>query len=235
MITPPFYNCMVDIAYTFKGRPYPGARSALKIYALVIVCITTSATSILAMEDLSTQQVILTLERHAARYGVPKNMYIDNGTQLVALQSAEFRIKDVDNFLYDKLSMRFYVPAPKAHESRGRVEVRIKIVREMLARLAVTSDTRLTPIQWETVFASIASAIDDVPIARGSNSHVKDAAWYLITPNRLKLGRNNNRALEGYVDGCAGLDDLLRQNEKIKTAWYAIFASRIHYLSLIHI
>ena len=230
MIAPPFYNCMVDIAYTFKGRPFLRSKTNLKIHALVIVCITTSATSILAMEDLSTQQVILALERHAARYGVPKNVYIDNGTQLVALQSANFRIKDVDNFLNDKLSMRFFVPPPKAHESRGRVEARIKILREMLGRLAVTTDTRMTPLQWETVFASVASAIDDVPISRGTATQAKDAPWFVITPNRLKLGRNNNRALDGYVDGCAGMQDLLDQNQKVKDAWYAIFVSRFHYL-----
>ena len=44
--------------------------------------------------------------------------------------------------------------------------------------------------KWETVSAEIANAINDLPLALGnivSNYENMD----LITPNRLRLGRNN--------------------------------------------
>ena len=77
---------MADIAYGFKGRPYKGARKELKVYEIVIVCLLSGACNILAMEGCETQDVVATIERHSARYGVPGYVYIDNGTQLKALK-----------------------------------------------------------------------------------------------------------------------------------------------------
>ena len=80
VLAPPFYATMADIAYGFKGRPYKGARKELKVYAIVIVCLLSGACNILAMEGCETQDVVATIERHSARYGVPGYVYIDNGT-----------------------------------------------------------------------------------------------------------------------------------------------------------
>ena len=48
-IAPPFYAVQVDIAYGFNTVPWKKARNKVALYALVIVCILTSATSILAL------------------------------------------------------------------------------------------------------------------------------------------------------------------------------------------
>ena len=63
----------------------------MKIYALVIVCIMTGTTNILALEGLETADVVQALERHASRHGIPAVIFVDNGTQLKTL-SENFRI-----------------------------------------------------------------------------------------------------------------------------------------------
>ena len=55
----------------------------------------------------------------------------------------------------------------------------------------------MTAIQWETLFSKVASTLDDLPIARGDSSSVSNVGFDILTPNRLKLGRNNYRSLEG--------------------------------------
>ena len=50
VLTPPFYHVMADIVFGFKGKPYLGARKITKLYALVLVCLLTSATNILVLE-----------------------------------------------------------------------------------------------------------------------------------------------------------------------------------------
>ena len=40
----------------------------------------TGATHILMLEGLETQHVVQAIERHASRYGVPGELFIDNGT-----------------------------------------------------------------------------------------------------------------------------------------------------------
>ena len=101
IIAPPFYSSMIDIAFGFKGQPFKRSRSTIKVYALICVCLVTGATSIMAMEGLETQDVVSALERHASRHGIPKDIYVDNGTQLLALKDVRFSIRDIDARLYE--------------------------------------------------------------------------------------------------------------------------------------
>ena len=71
----------MDICYGFKGQTYKRSRAVIKIYALVIVCLLTGDTNIMALEGIETQDVCAALERHSNRYGVPGFVYVDNGTQ----------------------------------------------------------------------------------------------------------------------------------------------------------
>lgn len=231
-LSPPFYHCQVDTVFGFKGQAYKNARKTFKIYALVIVCLLTGATSILAMEGLETQDVIQAIERHSARHGVPAVMYVDNGTQLIALEHAKFNLRDVETQVHDSLGMRIIVSNAKSHEERGRVEAKVKILREMMEKLAVTPQDPMTAIQWETFFAKISNMIDDVPLAKCTNSNLADPGWEIITANRLKLGRNNNRSLEGSFNLSRGVgaDTLLKRNQNIQKVWYQMLIDRIHHL-----
>jgi hypothetical protein len=231
-LAPPFYHCQVDTVFGFKGQPYKNARKNFKMYALVMVCILTGATNILAMEGLETQDVLQAIERHSSRHGVPAVMYVDNGTQLIALQHANFNIRDLKTQVQDSLGMRIIVSNAKSHEERGRVESKVKILRDMLEKLTIKSQTALTGLQWETLFAKISSMIDDVPIAKCTNSNLTDPGWDIITANRLKLGRNNNRSLEGCINLPRGIgaDNLLKRNQDIQRVWYQMLIDRIHHL-----
>ena len=95
-IASPFYNTLINLAYSFKGQSYKRARSTIKLYALVFVCILTGATNILVWEELETQDVIHALDCHSSKYGVPGELFIDNGTQLKALEHAKLSIRDLD-------------------------------------------------------------------------------------------------------------------------------------------
>ena len=231
MLTPVFYNCQMDVVFGFKGQPFKRSRTTFKIYALVIVCLLTSATNILVLEGMETQDVILAIERHSARYGVPAELFVDNGSQLIALQSASMSLRTIDTYLYDSLGMRVTVSNPKAHEERGRVEAKVKLVRSMLEKQCVDTSVPLTSIQWETVFSKVANSLDDLPMAKGNSSNVSDLGFDVITPNRLKLGRNNHRSLEGSIkmNNAALPSDLLDRNRRITSAFLQILVDRIHH------
>ena len=232
-LAPPFYHCQMDTVYGFKGQPHKNARKTVKVYALVIVCLLTGATSILALEGLETQDVIQAIERHSARHGVPAVVYVDNGTQLTALDRAEFSLRDVKAHVYDSLGLEVCVSTAKSHEARGRVESKVKILRSMLQKLAINTDHAMSALQWETLFAKIGNLIDDVPLAKSKSSNVNDPGWEIITANRLKLGRNNNRALEGSFDVQSGKGitaALLKRNQDIQKVWYQMLLDRIHHL-----
>ena len=48
----------MDIAYGFNAVPWKKARNKVALYALVIVCILTSATSILALEGIACKDAV---------------------------------------------------------------------------------------------------------------------------------------------------------------------------------
>ena len=231
-IAPPFYHCQMDTVYGFKGQIHKNARKTIKIYALLIVCLLTGATNILSMEGLETQDVLQAMERHSSRYGVPGVVYVDNGTQLVALENAHYNLRDFQLRVHDSLGLNVLVSTAKSHEARGRAEAKVKILRSMLEKLSITADSCMTAVQWETLFSKISNQINDLPIAKGTSTNVNDPGWQIITANRLMLGRNNNRTLEGSFDLSkgSGMSNLLKRNKEIQTLWYQIFIDKLHHL-----
>ena len=228
-VAPPFWSVQLDIAMSFKAKPTIKNRKTFPCHALIIVCLLTSATNILVMDGLTTQAVVQAIERHAARYGVPGHLYVDSGTQLEKLQDAHFQLRDVQmNIAAHRFQVT--VAVPKAHKQQGRVEAKIKIMRKMLVAWSTSSEECNTLLGWETVFAKVACAIDDIPIARGSANAAYDLGWEIITPNRLKLGRNNYRQLEGPIrlDNCP--QSQLERNQLLTSRWYELFIERLHLL-----
>ena len=230
-IAPPFYCSMIDIAYGFAGRAYKRSRTRTKIYALVFCCILSGATNILALEGIETSDVVQAIERHSSRHGVPNELYVDNGSQLKTLENATFSVRDVDARIYDALGIKVYVSNAKAHEERGRIERKIRALRETLQRLGVKASDPLTALQWESVFSKIASTLDDMPLAKGKPSSASNLGYEIISANRLKLGRNNNRSLEGAgisIERTPHLGRMLERNREIYKVWYSMFIENIH-------
>ena len=235
LIAPPFFQMMIDIAYGFKGRVYKRARVNIKVYALVGVCLLTGATSILALEGLECQDIVGALERHASRHGVPSDIYVDQGTQLLAMKHAKFSIRDIDSQVHDSMGIRVHESNAKAHSERGRVERKIRTIRSLLERTGVQTSNPMTCLQWETVFCKIASSIDDLPMAKGDTSNVNNLGFEILTANRLKLGRNNARALErgGFDLNASKIPtNVLETNRQIYETWYQLFCDNIHMLML---
>lgn len=229
-IAPPFYAVQMDIAMGFKARPTNDSRKSFTAHALVIVCLLTSATSIMVIDGLTTQTVVMALERHASRYGMPAHVFVDSGTQLEKLKDTHFSLREINGLESHGKKFFVTVATPKAHEQQGRVESKIKIVRKMLQTMSDTAELVNTLLGWETMFARIADQIDNLPIARGSSRAPSDLGWEIITPNRLKLGRNNFRQLEGNVVLSNAPQTQLDRNRLVQEKWYEIFSSRMHLL-----
>ena len=232
VIAPPFFTSQADVGFGFKAMIHDKAKRSIEMWALILCCLVTGATSILVMEGLKTGHVVQALERHVARYGVPRKIYVDNGTNLMKLKDVSFSLRDFSFGLLDKAGIEVMVSVAKAHEDQGRVERRVRELRSCLEKLRDSVPPPMTHMAWETTFAQISSQLNDLPMAKSGTSRVDDPFWDVITPNRLILGRNNNRSLQGRmrIDYSPDLNLLVWKNEKIMTAWFKIFAERVHHL-----
>ena len=123
----------------------------------------------------------------------------------------------------------------KAHSERERVERKIRSLRESLEKMGVNTNHPQTVLQWETLFVKIANTVDNLPMAKGDTSNPSNLGYEIITPNRLKLSRNNYCSLEGSgikLDMASNLIALLERNWELYCEWYGIFIENIHMLDL---
>jgi hypothetical protein len=125
------------------------------------------------------------------------------------------------------MTFEVHVCPPKSHQEQGRVESKIKQLKETLQQLSESTTVCNTLLGWETTFSLIANRIDSLPIARGSASAASYLGWEVITANRLKLGRNNHRQLVGHIKITSCPQAQLTRNQLITTKWYQIFQRRV--------
>ena len=77
-------------------------------------------------------------------------------------------------------------------------------------------------MQQKTFGDQIANSINNMPLALGNSRKSTVEALDLLTPNRLKLGRNNERSPEGCVT-VDHPDRILEENQNIFNAWFEIW------------
>ena len=82
-IAPAFYYSQVDICGHFNAYSNLNKRATIKIWFVVFCCCVTGAVDCRLMEDYSADSFVLAFIRFACRFGYPKKLLPDEGSQLV--------------------------------------------------------------------------------------------------------------------------------------------------------
>ena len=98
----------------------------------------------------------------------------------------------------------------------GRAERKIQEVQKSMTKV---SNERLSIIKWETLLATIANTINNLPLGLG-NKVDSIENLDLITPNRLLLGRNNQRSPTSTLTLVDDYSKILETNNRIFTSWF---------------
>ena len=213
-VAPAFYISQVDLAGPFKAYSGLNKRATLKIWLVVFCCTTTSTTSIKVMDDYSSTAFIQSFIRLSCDVGYPKMLLADGGSQLVkSFDNIRLNFQDIKCRLHHDKSVEFELCPVGGHNMNGKVERKIREIRTSLEKVMVNE--RLSILQWETVSAEIANNINDLPLALGNVTSDLES-MDLITPNRLKLGRNNNRSLVVSNNNSR----ILKTNQRIFQSWF---------------
>ena len=218
-LAPAFYACQVDIAGPFYVKV---RRMKVKCWAVLFVCVSTTATSIAAMEDYSTEAFIKALQRHSSRYGYPLFLLPDQGTQLVkGCTEAKFDFKDLQQAIHTNQSFQVRISAVKCHEEHGLVERRIRTMRDILQKMSINH--RVSVLDWETVFCIISNTINSMPLAIRERS-VRNGKEIIdfLSPNTLLLGRNNWREPSGRFKITSDVGKIIEMNAEIMEDFYRL-------------
>ena len=78
---------------------------------------------------------------------------------------------------------------------------------------------RLSILQWETLGQEVANGVDNLPLGLGNKVECLENLD-ILTPNRLLLGRNNDRCPSGPLKTVENFKFLLKTNENIYATWF---------------
>lgn len=143
-------------------------------------------------EWLTYGSFVLAFIRFSCRIGYPKRLLPNEGSQLIkACKDMVISFSDLQHTLSTEHGVEFETCPVGAHYVHGKVERKIQQIKKSIT--IELGNRRLSVVQWETLGLQIANSINNLPIGVGNRSKGIENLD-LLTPNRLILGRNNNRS-----------------------------------------
>lgn len=171
----PFNKVGVDLAgpFSVKCAAHRSTKFS-KIYAAIFVCMATKCVHIKVLSALFTEAFVATLDRFIARRGVPSVVFSDNATNFVGTSNllSASRSRDIN---------WQFIPPLTPHQG-GIWEAAVKCAKWHLFR----SDNcqTLSHEEYGTIFASIESRLNSMPLCQRSSS-VLTPAHFLVGSNLL--------------------------------------------------
>ena len=217
-IAPAFHNTQTDICGPYESFSNSNKRAKVKVWFCVFCCCTTGAVDCKVMEDYSTDSFILAFIRFACRYGYPCNLYPDYGSQLIkGCKDMVLSFADIKHKLHTEYGVKFEPCPVGAHNFHGKVERKMKEIKRSFDK--EFCNQRLSVIQWETLAQQVVNSINNMPIGLGNKVESLENLD-LITPNRLLLGRNNNRSPTEPLILSHDVKDIIATNADIFRVWF---------------
>ncbi|XP_066914563.1 uncharacterized protein [Clytia hemisphaerica] len=219
-IAPSFYYTQLDLSGPYQSFSPSHKRTTVKIWLIVFCCCATSAIKIKVMDDYSTISFIQAFTRFSCDHGYPKRLLCDEGSQLLkGCKEMRIDLHDLRSKLMQNLHIDFDACPVQGHNMHGKVERKIKEVNQSIEKSL--QNHRLSILQWETLSSSIANQINNLPIAIGDITGDFECLD-LITPNRLLLGRNNERCPDNTIF-CDNPTRIMKENQKIYNSWFEVW------------
>ena len=217
-LAPAFYNTQVDIVGPFDSFSNVNKRAKVKIWLVIFCCSTTGAVDCKVMEDYSTDSFVLAFIRFACRYGYPNSLYPDSGSQLLkGCNDMVLSFSTIQYKLEVEFGVQFFTCPVGSHYVHGKVERKIREVRKSIEKHLCNQ--RLSLVQWETLGQQIANTINNLPIGLANKTECLENLD-LLTPNRLLLGRNNNRCPTAPLILSGDVKKIVQSNEEIFRVWF---------------
>ena len=217
-IAPVFYVSQVDICGPFKAYSPANRRATLKVWFVVFCCSVTGATDCRIMEDYSTDGFLLAFIRFSCRFGYPKKLMPDEGSQLIkGCSDMILSMTSISHKLHVEYGVEFETSPVGAHYYHGKVERKIQQIKKSLSKQM--HGERLSILQWETLGQQVANSINNLPIGLGNKSDMLENLD-ILSPNRLILGRNNHRSPTAPLEISNDVRSIVESNAEVFSQWF---------------
>ena len=123
----------------------------------------------------------------------------------------------IKNKLMVEYGVEFETCPVGAHYVHGKVERKIQEIKKCMHK--VLDNRRLSVMQWETLGLEVANSINNMPIGVGNRSANLENLD-ILTPNRLILGKNNDRCPSVPLELAQDYKRIVETNNDIFNAWF---------------
>ena len=191
---------------------------------LIFACPVTRLINLQVMEKKDSSGVVDGITRLACEVGIPKLVLMDKDATFVkALSEMEFVYQDAAFQLNRELGIEFQTCPVSGHNQHGQVERRIRTVKESLREAGINKE-KFHATGLQTLLKLVENQINNMPLGYSyGNDQDNTELLKMISPNMLRLGRNNSRALDGPMRLPRG-GELLDRVREVYESWYRIWS-----------
>ena len=188
---PPFSRSGVDYFGPFQVRQ---GRTTRKRYGVIFTCLNSRAVHIEVAESLDTSSCVDAVRRFVARRGNVREIYSDNGTNLVSTNKElkqslqELNKEHISHYMHQR-NIQWHFNPPSASHQGGIWERQIRTIRKILC--AMLNEQHMKSYrndeQLRTFMCEVERTINSRPLTRMSD---EPNDLDVITPNDLLLLNN---------------------------------------------
>ena len=230
-ISPPFYAAFCDLDGPYDifvpghERETRGKKVlSAKAYIMSFACPVTKLLNLQVIETKSADGVLEGLTRLGCEQGFPKYLLLDQESSFMkAVSQAEINLKDLKLRSYREQGVLCEVAPVSGHNFTGLIERKIRTVQEAFDKIGLKK-MRLHATGLQTVAKLTENSLNNLPIgfSYGRDSD-NTPLLKLITPNMMRVGRLNSRALDGPVRFPTGPKDVMKKVEEIYDAFFKVW------------
>ena len=235
VVAPAFYIAMVDLFGPMRSF-VPGHEKATrarrelesKVHVLVSVCITTKAVNLQALEGKDAPAIIDGFTRLSSEVGVPTMVHIDmDSGAMCGFRTAELDIMDLQHKLHTQFGISFSTCPKGGHDQHGLVEAIIKSVQDTFNECGLKTK-RIHALGWQTFCKLAENAFNNLPIGYSfARDQDNTELLKILTPNMLRVGRINSRALHGPIRLPVDKKEMLKIVETTYEGWFKVFKETV--------
>ena len=231
-IAPPFWCAQVDLfgpLFCFvpghERRTRRTAPAQVKTWILTCVCEVTKLVNCQVLEKSDSSGILEGMTRLGCEVGVPSILLCDQGSNIMkALRETEVSMVNLKLQLFQEKGIKFEVCAVGGHNEHGLVERVIRTLQESMEEAGLRNQ-RLTATGLQTLCKLVENDHNNLPLGfKFDRDQDNTEVLKLITPNMLRMGRINTRALSGPLRLPHGASEMVERVMKAYEAWFKIWS-----------
>ena len=235
VVAPPFWAAQMDLFgpyYVYVPGYERETRNRqvkeAKVWVMCVVCPTSRLVNLQVIEKSDAGGIICGVTRLACEVGMPKFFMVDQHDPIMsAFANAELDYRDLQLQLHHQFGIIFDVCSVGGHDSHGKVERVIRSVQQGLDDCGLKT-SRLHATGLQTLCKIVENAYNSVPIGYSyDRDQDNTSVLKIISPNMLRMGRSNQRVLDGPIRLARGARELLTKVEDLYESWFKVWQDAV--------